>query len=209
MTPLEIIGLIIAAIAGGFTALSKVYKWGPFLDKIEPMPSLDNLSTVPEPPIVPASPIIIAPDAPQTPATAPQQLETANSTLLWETPKQAWHSVRVLCDEMWLTYDQKNEICYTINGESEFYIKAIGKPNKNGTRDYGICQYNDGVNAKGIPFWIGKGATFKDVDEVLNNPEKCVRVMIQTYKAGHIGWWYGHIGYSHPVPKTHPMWKLA
>ena len=208
MDLLQWIGLGIATLAGGFTALARIYRFGPFLDKIEPMPSTDRIPEDTD--FVPASPPpVIAPDAPKLPPSAPQLPETANSTLLWETPKQAWHSVRVLCDEMGLTYDQKNEICYTINGESEFYIKAIGKPNKNGTRDYGICQYNDGVNAKGIPFWIGKGATFKDVDEVLNNPEKCVRVMIQTYKAGHIGWWYGHIGYSHPVPKTHPMWKLA
>ena len=85
----------------------------------------------------------------------------------------------------------------------------IGKPNKNGTRDYGICQFNDGKNAKGVPFWIGKGAAFASVEEVLNNPEKCVRVMIKTYKAGHIGWWYGHAGYSPEAAKASSMWKLV
>lgn len=128
--------------------------------------------------------------------------------LLWDTPKEAFHSTRVMCDNAGLTYDIKNEICYTIYRESEFKIGAIGKPNSNGTRDYGICQFNDGKNAKGIPFWIGEGATFKDINEVLTNPEKCVTVMIQTYKAGHIGWWYGHKGYSKLAVDNSPMWKL-
>lgn len=140
--------------------------------------------------------------------TTPPVTITESVPLLWDTPRQAWHSVRVMCDSAELPYELKNEICYTIYNESEFKKGAIGKPNKNGSRDYGICQYNTGKNAKGIPFWIGEGATFKDIDEVLNNPEKCVRVMIQTVKAGNIRWWYGHKGYTHPVPKSHPMWKL-
>ncbi len=148
--------------------------------------------TVPESDIEPSLP----PPLPPTP------------TLDFTTPSHAFHSVRVLCDEMGLTYEQKNEICYTIYRESEFHTGAIGKPNKNGTRDWGICQYNDGKNAKGIPLWIGEGATFKDTNEVLTNPEKCVRVMIQTYKAGHISWWYGHKGYSLATVDKSPMWKL-
>jgi hypothetical protein len=113
-----------------------------------------------------------------------------------------------MCDLAGLDVNQKNEICYTIWGESQFNTKIIGKPNKNGTKDYGIAQYNDGTNAKDIPFWIGEGATFASTDEVLNNPAKCVRVMIQTYKVGHIGWWYGHKGYSQSAVKSSPMWKL-
>lgn len=127
----------------------------------------------------------------------------------FSTPRAAFHSVRVMCDDAGLTYEQKNEICYTIWRESEFQKGALGKPNKNGTRDYGICQFNDGKNARGIPFWIGKGATFSSINEVLNDPEKCVRIMIQTYKAGNIGWWYGHKGYTPAAAKASPMWKLA
>lgn len=180
--------------------LAKVLKW-------DTVASTDNSETVLpiNDPVVPSSvPSPIIPNAiPNTPPEPNLEL------LEWSTPRQAFHSTRVLCDEMGLTYEQKNEICYTIYRESEFNIKAIGKPNNNGTRDYGICQFNDGKNAKGIPFWIGKGATFASIDEVLNNPEKCVRVMIQTYKAGHIEWWYGHDGYSVEAARTSPMWKLA
>ena len=158
---------------------------------------------------IPASvPPVMAPTTTTSPVVESITESGRNPTLLWETPKQAFHSVRVMCDKMGLNYEQKNEICYTIWGESEFHIKAIGKPNKNGTKDYGLCQYNDGRNAKGIPFWIGKGATFASIDEVLTNPEKCVRVMIQTYKAGYIGWWYGHVGYTQERAKNSPMWLL-
>lgn len=153
----------------------------------------------------------LEPSDTQTPPYLPVTTESTPSEppkLLWDTPKQAWHSVRVICDEMRLTYDQKNEICYTIWGESNFNIKAIGKPNKNGTRDYGLCQYNNGTNAKGVPFWIGEGATFASVEEVMSNPEKCVRVMIKTYLAGNIRWWYGHQGYSKDAVDKSPMWAL-
>lgn len=163
------------------------------------MPSFDDL----ELPLPPQTPIDTTP-----PVEPPEEPVIAPETLLWDTPQQAFHSVRVMCDLAGLTYDQKNEICYTIWGESQFHTKVIGKPNKNGTRDYGLCQFNDGKNAKGIPFWIGEGATFASVDEVLNNPAKCVRVMIQTYKAGNIRWWYGHAGYTQSAIKSSPFWKL-
>lgn len=203
MTSFEWIGLGIAAIAGAFTALARIYKWGPFLET-EAMPSTDNITEIEL-----KTPDLSTDGGEVVPTTPTEVNEGQKEVLLWDTQKQAWHSVRVMCDKMGLTYDQKNEICYTIWGESEFKIKVVGKPNKNGTRDYGICQFNDGKNAKGIPFWIGKGAAFKDVDEVLNNPEKCVRIMIQEYKNGHIGWWYGHKGYSPEAVKASPMWKLA
>lgn len=182
--------------------------WGKLIDTLmSKLYPIQDITTLPYmPPVSPTLPVqpVIAPEtitSSSTPKIAPQ-------VLLWATPKDAFHSTRVMCDDAGLSYDDKNEICYTIWGESEFHIRAIGKPNKNGTRDFGICQFNDGKNAKGIPLWIGEGATFKDTNEVLTNPEKCVRVMIQTYKAGHIGWWYGHQGYALSVIPTHPMWAL-
>jgi hypothetical protein len=168
---------------------------GGIYNKQEPMKTPPTTAKVPP---VPNSTITVS---------TPLQSPPSEPGLMWDTPQQAFHSVRVICDEMGLNLEQKNEICYTINGESEFHIKAVGKPNKNGTRDWGICQFNDGA-IKGIQIWIGKGATFKDTDEVLNNPEKCVRTMINTYKAGHIGWWYGHAGYSLVAVDNSPMWKL-
>lgn len=193
---IQAMGLIIVA---GFSATLWFFRRGGIYN---PLPSIDNLAQ-----IKPKTPIV-APSSNPNETTPTEANNEQKEVLLWATPKQAWHSVRVLCDETGLTYDQKNEVCYTIYRESEFHIGAIGKPNKNGTRDYGICQFNDGKNAKGVPFWIGKGATFKDINEVLTNPEKCVRVMIQTYKAGNIGWWYGHRGYSQVAVQNSPMWKL-
>ena len=165
---------------------------------------LPELPTEPSDSQTPPYPPVTTQSTPQE----PYKTVEVPPTLLWDTPKHAWKSVRMICDDMGLTYDQKNEICYTIWGESGFNIKAVGKQNKNGTKDFGICQYNNGTNAKGVPFWIGEGATFASVDEVLNNPEKCVRVMIKTYLAGNIRWWYGHEGYSLTAVEKSPMWQL-
>jgi hypothetical protein len=112
-----------------------------------------------------------------------------NPIYIWSTPKDARHSVRVICDEEGLSVSDKNIICACIQQESGFKIDAVGPYNKNGTRDFGICQFNDGVNAHGQAYWIGYGATFGSIDEVLENPEKCVRVMIKQFKAGHLNWW--------------------
>lgn len=190
-----LIGFVVAS--GGLTAILKKYKIGPFL---EDMSSYDT--DPPHEPFIPASvPPVMTP-------TTSEPVTPTIPHLDFSTPQKAFHSVRVICDEMGLSYEDKNEICYTIYGESEFHIGAVGKPNKDGTRDWGICQYNDG-KIKGVPIWIGEGATFKDTQEVLNNPDKCVQVMIQTYKAGHIRWWYAHKGYSQAAAKASPMWKLA
>lgn len=187
MTPLEIIGLIIAAIGGGFTALVKMYRFGPFLDKIEEMPSTDNLSEIKleTPPVVPPE-----------------------GTLLWDTPQHAFHSTRVLCDELGLNYDQRDELCATIYGESEFDNRAVCK-NRNTqgevtSIDVGICQWNS--------YWhCGDGKTFPSTDYVVANPEKAVRKMIAFYKNGQINLWVAHKSgrYAQFLKPTSPMWKLA
>lgn len=102
---------------------------------------------------------------------------------LWGTPEDARHSVRVMCDEAGMAVKDKNILCATIGGESGWKISAIGPVNKDGTRDYGICQIND-------YWWIGPGKYFASVDEVMNNPEKSVKFMIDQYKHGNIYWWY-------------------
>jgi len=128
---------------------------------------------------------------------------TTPTVYLWDTPLNARHSVRVLCDELGLPTDRtvnvdgkmympKDIICACIQQESRFDPKVIGEPNSNGTTDWGICQFNDGtylVNGVQEPIWIGPGADFPDTQFVLDNPEKCVRVMIREYKAGHISKW--------------------
>lgn len=99
----------------------------------------------------------------------------------WSTPAEAKHSVRVICDELGLTLAEKNLICAVIQCESGFNTKATNT-NKNGTVDYGICQYNS--------YWyIGLGKPIASIEEAINNPEKCVRTMIKQYRAGRLKDW--------------------
>lgn len=137
--------------------------------------------------------------------------KTMPEKLSYDTPKQAWHAVRVTCDNAGMTLDEKNELCACIYQESGFKKGAIGKPNNNGTVDYGICQFNNGKNAKGQALWIGPGATFASIQEVLGNPQKCVDVMISEFKAGHKHYWmsYSTGAYKQWLVKNSPMWLLS
>lgn len=111
------------------------------------------------------------------------QLLKIMQTPLWDTPEKARHSVRVICDEEGLSVKDKNILTACVQVESGFDPQAIGKHNSNGTRDWGISQFNDGKNAQGVPYWIGEGAAFSSTDEVLNNPEKCIRLMCKMWLA--------------------------
>lgn len=128
----------------------------------------------------------------------------------WSTQKHAYHNVRVLCDLAGLSVDAKNLICACVYQESQFIITAKGKTNPNGTHDWGICQFNDGHNAKGVPLWIGPGAQFPSVDYVLATPEACVKEMIAMYKAGHLNWWASCStgAYKQWLAPNSPMWLL-
>ena len=198
MNTYEWLGLAIAAVAGAFTALAKIYRFGPFLDTLEPMPSTDDSITE-----VPLSYEPVKSDIP-----SPILPNVLPVKLLWDTPRNAYHSTRVLCDEAGLTYDQKNEICYTIYGESEFNNNAVCK-NKNAkgevtSVDVGICQINS--------YWhCGKDKTFPSTDYVVAHPEKAVEFMIKMYKIGKIDLWIAHksgryLTFSKP---NSPMWKLG
>lgn len=113
-----------------------------------------------------------------------------------EQPKYVWddfltsrHSVRVLCDEEGLTLEDKNIICACIQQESNFNNKTVNH-NKNTkgqitSSDWGICQINDF-------YQIGKGLPFSSIDEVVNNPEKAVRFMINMMKAGKLHLWVSY-----------------
>ncbi len=103
----------------------------------------------------------------------------------WITSEQARHSVRVICDEEGLTTEEKNTLCATVGGESEWMPGAIGKPNSDGTRDYGICQVN-------THYWIGPGKIFPSTDYVLTHPEECIRWMCKQWKMGHRNWWVAY-----------------
>lgn len=193
---LQYMGLLISAGIG--TTIWFFRKGGIY----NPVASTDHTTLVPEPAIVPASPVVIAPDI-----------------LQWDTPKHAYHSTRVLCDNAGLTlektvlvdgilYMPKDIICATIMGESEFNNKALNN-NKNSqgvitSVDYGICQINS-------RYHIGAKLDFPSVQFVLENPDKAVQFMISMYKAGQIDMWCAHKNgwYKHFLLPDSPMWKLA
>lgn len=174
------------------TFLSKWLKW------TNDMPSLDNLE--PRIPIIP------------TPAVEPvkqaiKPLSAPPIALLWDTPQHAFHSTRVLCDNAELSVKDKNEICATIYGESEFYNGAIcrnkDKQGNETSRDVGICQINS--------YWhCGKGKTFPSTEYVVAHPEKAVEFMISMFKAGKIDLWIAHKNKSYLkyLSTTSPMWLL-
>lgn len=77
------------------------------------------------------------------------------------------------------------EIYYTIACESGFnpFNRNI---NKDKSTDWGICMFNDGPKT-GKKWWIGEGAPFASVKEVIENPRKCVQVMCRQWKRGYVG----------------------
>lgn len=108
------------------------------------------------------------------------------TTYLWDTPANARHSIRVICDEMGLPYVQKNILTACVEVESGFNPKAIHL-NKDGqghilSTDYGIVQVNDF-------WWIGATKQFPSTDYVLNNPETCVRWMVKMFLEGKQNMW--------------------
>ena len=92
----------------------------------------------------------------------------------WSIPEKARKSVRIICDEEGMILKQKNEICDTINCESGFKTNLIHH-NKNGTSDYGIIMANS-------HWYIGEGKPIASIDEAINNPEKCIRVMCEMWR---------------------------
>ncbi len=162
--------------------LAKIFHWD--------MPSQDNILEVP---------IVPTPEAPTSPVQpVPYPVPPPLSFL---TPKDAFHSTRVLCDEAGLTLDQKNTLCACIYQESRFDNEAVGN---NGTsKDWGIVQVND-------YFHIGKGKDFPSIAYVLDNPEECVKWMIKLSKQGKLNLWssYKLGAYKKWLVPTSPMWLL-
>jgi len=164
-------------------------------------------------------------DAPLEPLNAPyspsQPEDGLSGALDFSTPARAFHSTRVLCDEMGLpmrrtvvvngaSYFPKDIICACIFQESEFLLNPRPNQNKDTetgkvwSTDWGIVQIND--------YWnIGKGKPFPSVEYVLANPEACVRFMISMYQAGKLKLWSSYVtgAYKKHLPKTSRMWKLA
>lgn len=127
---------------------------------------------------------------------------------LWDTPKRAWHSTRAICDAQGLTFAQKNEICATIYGESEFNNKAIclnkDKQGRVWSADRGLAQIND-------YFHVAPRGPFASSDDIENRPEKAVNFMISAYQTGRIDLWVAHKTgrYKQFLPQSSKMWTLA
>jgi hypothetical protein len=170
-------------------------------------PTEDPLTPEPMPPQPPVEPNLPPPSPPQPEPTP--VLPTAPEVLLWATPKQAWHSARVLCDRAGLSLKEKNDICGVIYQESRFVATATHNNGK--TIDYGLCQFNNGKNKQGIPYWIGPGALFSSVQDVFNNSARQVNTMIGCYKRGEMDLWSSWKSgeYRQWLSIESRMWDLA
>lgn len=127
------------------------------------------------------------------PTEIPDNPRPDPSPFKWGTKGQCILSTRQILDEYGFDWESKARACATIEAESDFNPNAEGKVNSDGTRDWGLCQFNDGRNWLGTPYWIGKGADFSSIAEVKANPEKNVRVFAREFKKyGYPKWWYGY-----------------
>ena len=145
---------------------------------------------------------------PETPPTSPE----VPAPLLWGTPKHAYHSTRVICDEMGLTPKQKDIVCACVYQESQFSNSAVGRnkdpeTGKVWSTDWGIFQVND---HKG--WHIGKGLRFSSVEDVLANPERAARWMAGVMKeTGKLQPWASWTtgAYKKWLAPISPMWLLG
>lgn len=122
-----------------------------------------------------------APTPPPAPVEPPPAI--ANGALLWDTPENVRHSIRVICDQEGLTVEQKNILTATLQCESGFNPKTVHpnidpKSGKVFSTDYGVCQWNDYYHGKEI-----------SPEEAVSNPEKAVRLMCSYVKKGQIKQW--------------------
>ncbi len=132
----------------------------------EPVPQQPQVELSPEPPVV------------------EEEVQPAY-VFLWNTKEHIRKSIRVICDEKGLNFEQKNTMCATIYGESEFVLTARND-NKNGfgkitSTDWGLCQWNS--------YWHGKEIT---PDEAVHNPEKAVRLMADYWKLNKRDLWIAY-----------------
>ena len=74
----------------------------------------------------------------------------------------------------------EKELLAVIKCESGLNTKAVNV-NKDGTIDYGLCQYNS--------YWYIERGKFLTKEEALNDTEKCIRIMCQQWKKGRARDW--------------------
>lgn len=146
----------------------------------------------------------LTPEVPSDPKPIPVSASEDSepvSAYKFDTPQNARHSVRLICDEMLPLkrtvlvngryYLPKDVICACIEQESQFRNSAKNY-NRNAagkitSTDWGICQIND------TPGWhIGPGLAFPSVEYVVAHPEEAVRYMIRMFKAGKLSLWVSY-----------------
>lgn len=98
--------------------------------------------------------------------------------------------VRRVCKEENLDPQMAERLYKTIECESNFNPKAK-HVNTNGTTDWGLCQFNDGPPnvSPEKKWWIGPEKALDSVQEAIENPEKCVRIMAREFKTGRAYLW--------------------
>lgn len=85
-----------------------------------------------------------------------------------------------ICNERKLSQEDIDILAAVITAESQWDDKAKGY-NRNGTIDYGLCQFND--------YWYWTREKVIHPSVALNDPEKSIRVFIEQYLKGRIGDW--------------------
>lgn len=152
----------------------------------------------------PVTPPVAVNPAPQQTITPVVPSDTIDTLLPWENKvgsESNRHNVRVICDLRGLKFEQKEILTACVKQESDFYPLAKGRLNSDGTQDFGIAQFNNGKNRHGVPYWIGIGATFSSIQDVYTNPQRCIEIMADYYKAtGNLGPWASFNSYEGEPP---------
>jgi len=112
--------------------------------------------------------------------------------LRWKERMEMEIMIRTIAREEGLSRAWEEILVAVIKCESGLNPRAINR-NRDGTTDYGLCQFND--------WWY---RNIISPEEALNNPEKAVRVMCQQFKKGRAMDWvcYKFGKYRKYLPKS-------
>lgn len=224
--------LELIAIGAGVLALAI---WAGLAGREKKPDEMEYIPPLPPEPPKPPPPEEVKPEpVPEPTPPPPPKPEPPAGLPGFATQAAAFKSTRMICDEMGIPtakdravylkgkligyFSLKDIICACIFQESEFQSYYLSGPKKgqpvkfenvkNGkvwSTDWGIVQINDTEG-----WHIGPGLPFKNVQEVLTSPEKCIRYMVRMAKIGKLSLWSSYKGnhyQQHLVPGSR-MWKL-